>query len=152
MIEKLSNAGSEFEISRNEAEKASKTLKDITSLDEEIKKIIASESELDNIKKDVLSQNNTCRELSDKWNMLNQKFLNGQAAVLEKELKLKISEEGKAVCPVCHCEALAALAKKTAGRSQEEGKRDSGTCTGFVCRPFNGVCLRAGTGGTGGSG
>lgn len=104
MIEKLSNAGSEFEISRNEAEKASKTLKDITSLDEEIKKIIASESELDNIKKDVLSQNNTCRELSDKWNMLNQKFLNGQAAVLEKELKLKISEEGKAVCPVCHCE------------------------------------------------
>lgn len=59
------------------------------------------------------------RRAEERFAALNEAFIDGQAAVLARNLVARIREQGSAICPVCHTH-LDAAAQKTLARGQKQ--------------------------------
>ena len=81
----------------------------------DIKALLRSEDAVEQAKKELMALTHSASESEERYHLLYQRFLGGQAGIIAQEMEAELAQKGMTVCPVCntafrsgdaHCFAL----------------------------------------------
>lgn len=120
-IAELEDAGARAESMRSRhgrAEQTCRLLKDKNGILNEIKEVRCIEERLEARREQLKRISRSALELSDRYNILYRRFIEGQAGIIAGELRLAIERDSEAVCPVCGTHLDCGRMDDLAGRSE----------------------------------